>query len=598
MSKSEQSSWQLFIPNYFAAFRAGKSIFLGALIGVIAGLGAILFNKMVFGSVDLCYAQILGWKIEKVTRDASVLVPAEGWRYWVMPLMVAAGGLLSGLLVFTFAPEAEGHGTDAFIKAFHRKRGVIRGRVPIIKTIASAITIGSGGSAGREGPIAQIGAGFGSWLGQVLKVDSKQLRAMIIAGTAGGIGAVFCAPLGGAVFAIEVLYRNQDMETECLIPALVSSLVAFSILTTVTGQSQVFHTPYFDFQAYELLPYAALGVICGLIGVLYVNVFYGARDYLFKKIPTPPHVKPMIGGIMLGALALYQPAVLSGGYGWIERCLNENIGIQFMLSLVFLKMIATAFTISSGGSGGVFGPSLFIGSMLGGAFGYSVAHLFPGWIADPRSFALVGMVAFFSGIAKTPIAALLMVSEMAQSYDLLVPMMLVSSMTYIITDKFTLYEEQVPCKADSPAHMGEYRTDVLEGLRVNEIELRKNWIVFPHHITLRQMLPKILETSQNLFPVADSDGEIEAVFSVDDLRTIMLEEQIYDLIVAEDIAEYEYQSVSLTDDLHTVMRKMTELNADEISVVDKESGKFAGVINRRDVLNLYNRRLHQFQTAD
>ena len=595
MTYREDSFWYKEFPTYFSAFRAGQSIFLGAAVGVIAGLGAILFNYLVFGGLDIFFVKIMGWGVEKVTEDASVLNPAEGLRYWLMPLLVAVGGLLSGLLVFTYAPEAEGHGTDAYIRAFHRKRGVIRGRVPIIKTIASAITIGTGGSAGREGPIAQIGAGFGSWLGQVMKLEPKQLRSLIIAGTAGGIGAVFCAPLGGALFAIEVLYSKQDMETETLIPAVVSSLVAFSILTTITGQTQIFHTLQFTFTAKELLPYAILGLICSVIGILYVRVFYGARDYFFKKIPLPPHVLPMIGGLLTGLLALYQPAVLSGGYGWIERAMSGDLAINFMISMVFLKMLATAFTISSGGSGGVFGPSLFIGAMIGASFGASFDQMFPGWITDPRSFALVGMVAFFSGIAKVPVASLLMVSEMAHTYELLVPMMLVSSLTYMLTDGWSLYEEQVPGKADSPAHIGEFRTDVLEGLRVHEIDLRKNWIQFPHYMTLRQMLPQILQTSQNLFPVTFRDGKIKAVLSLEDVRTVMLEEQIYDLVVADDIAEFEFEYVTPEDDLHFVMSRLTQLNEDEISVFDKEKNLYIGIISRRDILNLYNRRLHNFK---
>ncbi|MBZ0258222.1 chloride channel protein, partial [bacterium] len=236
-----------------------------------------------------------------------------------------------------------------------------------------------------------------------------------------------------------------------------------------------------------------------------------------------------------------------------------------------------------------------IGAMIGASFGASFDQMFPGWITDPRSFALVGMVAFFSGIAKVPVASLLMVSEMAHTYELLVPMMLVSSLTYMLTDGWSLYEEQVPGKADSPAHIGEYRTDVLEGLRVHEIDLRKNWIQFPHHLTLRQMLPQILQTSQNLFPVAFRDGKIKAVLSLEDVRTVMLEEQIYDLVVADDIAEFEFEYVTPEDDLHSVMSRLTQLNAEEISVFDKEKKLYIGIISRRDILNLYNRRLHDFK---
>ncbi len=585
--------------KFFQA-KTSQWVFLGALVGLISGLGAIVFNILVRGCLDLFLFNGLGWGQIPVGEESYILKPAEGLRYWLLPLIPMFGGLLGGFLVFTYAPEAEGHGTDAYIRAFHRLRGRVRGRVPIIKTIASAITIGSGGSAGREGPIAQIGAGFGSWLGQVLKFDARGCRTLMIAGTAGGIGSIFCAPLGGALFAIEVLYRNEELETEGLIAAIISSLIAFSLFSALTGETQVFITPQFQFHLWELLPYGLLGLVCAAIGILYVTVFYGARDYFFRKIPIRPHYKPMLGGLLLGLLALAFPQVLSGGYGWIEILLSENLNepgvyeiltLQFMFLLVFAKLIATSFTISSGGSGGVFGPSLFIGAMLGAWFGYSFDGYFPGWISDPRSFALVGMVAFFSGIAKTPIASLLMITEMAHSYDLLAPMMLVVSLTYILTDRWSLYEEQVPRKSDSPAHLGEYRTDVLAGLHVREIPIVNGHLTFSPYMTLRQMLPQILDSSQNVFPVVDSKENITGVFSIEDIRTLLLEEMMRDLVVADDIANPDFAYTTPSEDLHNVLRKLTELVTEEIPVLDPETSQFLGVINRRDILQLYSKRL-------
>jgi len=583
---------------FFQALRTGRWVILGAVVGMFSGLGAILFNFLVFGGVDLFLVRILGWARIAVhlTGEAYILQPAEGWRYWMLPLIPALGGMIAGILVYTFAPEAEGHGTDAYIKAFHRNRGRTRARVPVIKTIASAITIGSGGSAGREGPIAQIGAGFGSWLGQILRLDAKDCRSLLIAGTAGGVGAIFCAPLGGALFAIEVLYRNQEMETESLIPALISSLVAYSIFTSLTYQTQIFFTPAYSFHARELIPYACLGAVCSAVGILYVMVFYGSRDYFFRKIPLPRMSLPILGGLLMGGVALARPEVLSGGYGWIDKALNERLDVVFLITLVFAKIAATSMTISSGGSGGVFGPSLFIGCMLGSAFGQTFDHYFPGWITDPRSFALVGMVAFFSGIAKVPIASLLMVSEMTQSYHLLVPMMLVSSLTYILTDGWTLFEEQVPAKPDSPAHLGEYRTDVLEGLRVREIRFQNASITIPYNMTLRRIIPRILGSSQNVFPVIGEEGTIIGIFSMEDLRLLFLEEQVQDLIVAMDIANADFVYAFPDEDLHSVLRKLTELVTDEIPVLDRETRKYLGTIKRRDILNLYSTRLYQIKT--
>jgi chloride channel protein, CIC family len=403
------------------------------------------------------------------------------------------------------------------------------------------------------------------------------------------------APLGGALFSIEVLYRNQEMETESLIPAVISSLVAFSLFSAITGQTQVFHTPVFAFHPKELLPYAILGLVCAVVGVLYVLVFYGARDYFFKKIPVKPHFLPMIGGLLLGGLALMRPEVLSGGYGWLEEALNGNLPIKLMIILVFAKLIATSLTISSGGSGGVFGPSLFIGTMLGAAFGDIFNAQFPGWILDTRSFALVGMVAFFSGIAKVPIASLLMITEMSNSYTLLVPMMLVSSLTYIFTDRWSLYEEQVRSKSDSPAHYGEYRTDVLAGLKVREIAFENHVITIPFNMTLRQILPLVLDTQQNVFPVMNERDEMTGTFSVEDLRNLFLEEHMRDLIVAIDIANPDFEHVTPDEDLHSVLRKLTAMVIDEIPVLDSSQKRFIGLVKRHDILHLYSRKLYEIE---
>lgn len=577
------------------AFQGGKWVFLAALVGVISAFGAVLFHFLVQESLILFIGKGLGWGIENQSGHAAMLVPAEGWRYWLFPLMPVLGGLLGGFLVYTWAPEAEGHGTDSYIRSFHQGRGKIRARVPLIKTIASAITIGSGGSAGLEGPIAQIGAGFGSWLGQLLKLEPHDLRLLLIAGTAGGIGAIFYAPLGAAVLAMEILYRRDDIETEALIPALISSLVSYSVYAFITGRSQLYHTPIFTFTIWELIPYTVLGLVCAAFGIFYVIIFYGSRDYFFKKIPIMPHFKPMLGGLMLGVLALFFPVVISSGGGYIERALNENLGITFMLTAAFVKIFATSFTISSGGSGGVFGPSLFIGAMLGGAVGQLFSEQFPGWVQDPRSFALVGMVAFFAGIAKVPIASLLMITEMTGSYKLLPPMMLVSSMTYLITDRFTLYEEQVATKSDSPVHFGEYRQDVLAGLRVKELKIQDGGFTIPYNYTLRQILPLILNTTQNVFPVTNPEGDIIGTFSMDHVRELFLEEQMRDLVLAADIVDSDFAYITRDEDLHSVLRKMNNRVETEIPLLDKETKRFIGMVKRAELLNLYSRRLYELE---
>ena len=243
----------------------------------------------------------------------------------------------------------------------------------------------------------------------------------------------------------------------------------------------------------------------------------------------------------------------------------------------------------------MFGPSLFIGAMLGGSFGNLFNDYFPHWQIDPCSFALVGMVAFFSGIAKVPVASLLMVAEMSQSYTLLVPMMLVSSLTYLLTVRWSLYEEQVYAKSDSPAHFGEYRTDVLAGLLVREIKIKSREVTIPFNMPLRRILPMILESLQNVFPVKGEDGKIVGIFSLDDLRTILLEEQMMDLILAIDIADHDFEYATPDEDLHSVLRKLTELVTDEIPILNPETKDFLGTVKRRDILHLYSKKLYEIE---
>ena len=347
--------------------RIWRGTIVGILIGVVSGLGAMVFTFLLQTGTRVFTHDLIHMIIGARADQGFLGIPLSRWMMVWIP---ALGGLISGLLVFTFAPEAEGHGTDAMIDSFHRKKGIIRRRVPVIKTFASAITIGSGGSAGREGPIAQIGAGFASFLASVLKVSDKERRIMLLAGAAGGIGAIFKAPLGAALFATEVLYRREDFEFEALIPCILSSIVAFMVYTFYDGTATIFHIPYFSLATASQLPfYGVLGVLCALIGFPYVRFFYGVRDRFFRRLNLPKAVKPAIGGLMVGILALFLPEVLGGGYSWMQSAIDGDLAIRLMAVLVVAKILATSFTISSGGSGGVFAPSLFIGSMLGGAYG-------------------------------------------------------------------------------------------------------------------------------------------------------------------------------------------------------------------------------------
>ncbi|GAB4362554.1 MAG: chloride channel protein [Deltaproteobacteria bacterium] len=561
---------------------------LSITVGVIAGLGAIFFDQLLSLSLNMLHLPT-GYMEPPRGAPHHIVHKMTTIRSWWFLLIPAAGGLLSGWIVFRFAPEAEGHGTDAMIEAFHQKGGHIRARVPFVKILASALTIGSGGSAGKEGPIAQIGSGFGSFFAESLGLKPRDTRILVLAGAAGGIGAIFQAPLGAALFAPEVLYRETEFEYEGFLPCIVSSIIAHSVYSQVYGRRALFFpgTAAFTFTA-ELIPYALFGVVCALVGYLYIKVFYGMRDRLFHRIPIDPKWKPAIGGLMLGGISLLFPQVLDGGYGWIQQALEGKILWGTMLVLAFLKILATSCTISSGGSGGVFGPSLFIGAMLGGAFGMLGRQFLPGWFLNPDSFILVGMGGFFAGVAKVPLASIIMVCEMSSSYNLLVPLMLVSSTSYLLLRSVSLYEKQLITRLASPAHVTEFARGMLEKIYVREAAKERPVNLIPESMPFGQLVQEMTHSSALYFPVVNREGKLTGILSVNDVREFLFEDSINHLILAKDVATGNVERAFWNDTLQQVLDKMAVLNVDELPVVREETPDVVvTMISKRDIINYY-----------
>lgn len=577
----------------------GRWMVLSAVVGLVAGLGAVAFY-FATNAVDLWLLE--GW--------AGYVPPAEGraahdavgfignlrmGHRWFLFLLPALGGLVSGLLVYTFAPEAEGHGTDAAVDAFHNKGGFIRSRVPLIKAVASVATIGTGGSAGREGPIAQIGAGFGSFLANRLGLTTADRRILLLAGMAGGIGATFRSPLGGALFAVEVLYQDPEFEHEGLVPCIISSIVAYSLFGAVTGWEPLLATPQFRFRhPSELGLFFGLGVVCAVLGAGYVRVFYGVRDF-FHELNMPASLKPALGGLLLGMLAMFVPQVLGSGYGWVQAALYGKMALWVMLVVGLAKILATSLTISSGGSGGVFAPSLVIGAMLGGAFGAMSQALFPAVVQDPRAYVLIGMAGFFAGVANTPIATLIMVSELTGNYGLLAPLMLVCVVSMIALRRNTIYEKQVPGRFDSPAHLGDFVVDVLEGITVADLaDQGRAPTLIPEDLALPDILQRIAAADSAYYVVVDGDDSMTAIFSVNDIRRILNEEIPPGLVIARDLGVAEVLTASPLETLTDVLRKLSSRGLDEIPVTDpRDPGKVLFMLSRRAVLARYTSELEK-----
>lgn len=584
-------------------------VLLSILIGVVAGFGAFAFYLLLQIMTDFFLGYLAGFQPTPPAGEQDVpfiSLPTAQSRLWVLALMPALGGLIAGLIIYSFAPEAEGHGTDAIIDAFHNKKGVIRKRVPLIKAIASAITIGSGGSAGREGPIAQIGGGFGSWLGTKLKLGERETRMMMVCGAAAGIGAMFKAPLGSALFGTEVLYK-RDFEMESLIPAIVSSVVAYAVFCSIPciGWHPIFDTPPYTFtHPKELIFFAVLGIACTALGIFYIKVFYATRAF-FKRLAIPNHLKPAIGGALVGIFVLVigylEPQALDGilgmGYGTVQTAIDMELPlpelIELMIIVAIAKIFTTSLTIGSGGSGGVFAPSLVIGAMLGGLFGGISHFFFPEIITETTmsAFVVVGMAAFFAGAAKVPIAAILMISEMAGSYSLLVPLMLTSVVAYALSGGWTIYEKQVKTRKESPAHRREFMVDLLEGIRVKDAYIEDVQTISAD-TTVKEALYFVDRTGHIAYPVVDKEGRMVGITSLMDLEKQRKEGSVYrkvSLMCTKEVL-VAYPDEFLEDALH----KMDIYHVGRLPVVkgqsEEENKELVGIISRADIIREHCRR--------
>lgn len=558
------------------------------VIGLASGLCAAAFYYGLTVTTHYFLGALGGYYPPAPSGETVLFSPGiSSSARWMLLIVPAVGGLGAGLIVFTFAPEAEGHGTDEVIDAYNNKRGNIRRRVPLVKMASSLLTVGSGGSAGREGPIAQTGAGIGSTLASLLKLNDRDRRIMVICGTAAGIGSIFRAPFGGALFAIEVLYKH-DMETEGLVPAFISSTVAYSVFASFFGWGNIFISPKFEFTSpAELLFYGVLGVVCAATAIIYVVIFFGLKNNFFRKLKLKPHFKPAIGGLLVGAMALVLPQTLGVGYGWIQIALDGNIAklsILLMIILVPAKIIATSFSIGSGGSGGVFAPSIFIGAMVGGAFGQTMIILFPHTLTQPAAFVLVGMGALLAGVAKVPITAIVMVSEMAGTYNLLVPLMVACVLAYMLTGKWTIYEKQANSRATSPAHRREMSVDILARILVSEAMTTD--VVTVHPASSVQTIIDLIHTQNHTgFPVVEN-GKLVGMITFEDAEDVPLDRR--GLTPVRDVMSRKLIVAKPEDTLENALQKIVDRNVGRLPVVDKEDPtRMVGIISTYDIVKTH-----------
>jgi chloride channel protein, CIC family len=503
----------------------GRTLLHTALVGLAAGLiGAAFFVALEFAQ-GLFLGHLAGYMPlrahgERMLEDAGhvAMRPAV---VFVLPML---GALIAGLLC-QLAPETRGGGGDATIHAFHHQNGVVRRRVIWVKALASILTLGTGGSGGREGPTMQMGGALGSGIGLGLRVSARERRVLMVAGVAAGMAAVFRTPLGAALLAAEILYRD-DFEAEALVPAVLASVIAYSVVIFFFGQSTLFaRASRYVFIPKHLPLYAVLAVLVAALASMFLATLRAVQRRS-ARLPIPVWARPAAGRLALAIFAVplillvggrygtpgRALGILGGGYGAAQVAITGADwlpggwrGVEFLLFLCGAKLVATSLTVGSGGSAGDFGPSLVLGGLFGGAFGRAAAILLHDPSIDPGAFALVGMGTFYGGIAHVPVSSLIMVSELAGSYDLLVPLMLAEGIAFVALRKRFLYDAQVPTYGDSPVHKQVGSLESLRRLRVAQIlQVRAPICTFHAHTGLTEMHRALTEaTWQTTFPVLD-----------------------------------------------------------------------------------------------
>ncbi|MCF8084688.1 MAG: chloride channel protein, partial [Deltaproteobacteria bacterium] len=405
--------------EHYRLDRHVSSLLIAAVIGILSGYGAVLFRFVIKSAQYGFYHH---------TQD--FLTFAHQLPLYYVLGMPALGGLMVGILVRFGAREAKGHGVPEVMEAISLRSGMIRKRVAAVKILASAICIGSGGSVGREGPIVQIGSSIGSTISQILKLPRPQQKTMVGCGAAAGIAATFNAPIAGVLFALEVLLGDFGLAS--FSPVVLSSVMATTISRHYFGDFPAFIIPRYELASlWELAIYPFLGLLAGLVAILFVVVLYKSED-LFDAIKMPEWLKPAMGGLFLGLILLQWPEVFGVGYGAINQSLLNEMTGSLLLSLIFIKIAATSITLGTGGSGGIFAPSLFIGAMAGGFFGWVVNLLFPAMTASPAAYAMVGMGAVVAGTTHAPITAILILFEMTGNYKIILPMMITCIISTVI----------------------------------------------------------------------------------------------------------------------------------------------------------------------
>ncbi|GAB4336276.1 MAG: chloride channel protein [Calditrichia bacterium] len=552
-------------------------LFLAALIGIAAGFGTYALNKF----VDF---------VHHLSFDRALSLFDSNWGHYVwLALIPGIGGLAVGLIIRWFAKESKGHGVPSVIEAIANRGGFIRPRVSLLTVITAGTTIGTGGSAGKEGPIVQIGAAIGSTVGQVFNVSSERLKVLVGAGAGAGLAAVFNAPVTGVLFALEVILA--DFSINAFTPIMFATVISTAISHSLLGGHPLLEAPVYYLESfYEYPIYVLMGIVGGVVAVFFTRFLYASEDLFNKWRQVPEFVKPALGGLLLGIIALKFPEMYGFDDSAIQNAIMNRPEIWMLFSLMLLKILATTLTLGSGGSGGLFTPSLFIGATFGAFFGTLMNTLFPGLVASPGAYALVGMGIMIAGTTHATISALLLIFEITHNYQIILPLML-GTIVATLTARLIMRENIYTMKI---ALSGEYifkgrNMTLLQSIPITR-HIQKDFTALSEDTPFTKVLQLIKESNYSSFPVLDKNKRLVGVVRMRDIRPYMFDRHLYPLLITKDIAEQDYITVHPDQSLADVLRTFDLTDAEFLPVTERrDPGKLLGVIYRDQLMRWYRK---------
>jgi CIC family chloride channel protein len=565
--------------NYTQVSQSTYIIILACIIGIVGGFGAVGFRML----IDLFQKIAIGSSTE--TIQSLLKLP------WQVKLIVpVVGALIVGPLIYFFAREAKGHGVPEVMHDVALKNGVIRPRVVLVKCLASAITIATGGSVGREGPIVQIGSALGSTIGQWLKVSAERLKILVGCGAAAGIAATFNAPIAGAFFSLEIILGNFALPS--FSPIIISSVLATAVSRAFLGDFPAFIVPEYSLKSPLEIPlYVILGLITGVVAVLFTRLIYYSED-AFDKLPVPEFLKNPIGGLLIGAIIIFIPNVYGVGYETIDLTLSGNLLWKTALLLILIKLLATSITLGSGGSGGIFAPSLFLGAVTGGAFGMLVNSLFPSMTAHSGAYALVGMGAVVAGATHAPITAILILFELTGDYKIILAVMIACTISTIMSGKLYKHSIYTLKLARRGIIINQGREEIImKSFSVGEV-MKTETPAIHETTSLNDIIQTFMKTEEPYYYVIDNNRKFLGILFTHVIKSVLDDKSLQHLIIARDLMDSSIKPVLSDKNLAECMDLFSRVEWEHLPVVDgEESEKLIGSISRRNIFDLYNREI-------